>query len=351
MDRTPRPPPPPRRTSRSRSPRRTSRREEWSPPVRSRPQARGWPEGVPQPQSFQPDQDHWDTNYKWRMPLPKRIVDTPWTKKACLSGHSIYSVPLHALLHDGVENYAFRLLANGRYANFEVLKSYKESCIIQTLLEEFRKRDPHNPALPVIDLEGMANQIATEKKMKFATPKEKKAVYTELGQQLAAKIMEMNPVSKDSDIIKELERLKKENAKLKNSTQEKKPKSKKLPVQQEEDQDEVPEEEEEDQEDPWINFRRGHKQKSILSDKAPAAASKAAVDKFITKENLGLTAPKYKAMLAHIETKKNEFEDMQMIEQGELSHIAVQWGLPVKIAAKMADSDLIRVIAAAQYIS
>ena len=134
---------------------------------------RGWPQGITVPKEFNIDEDHWDSNFKYKMTLPKKIINTPWTKKNKLEDLNILQIALFQVLHAGVDSYGLRLLANGRYAQFEVMKSYKESCLTQALLEQLRLRDPNNSAFALIDVDAIAANVAKQEKVSFATPAEK----------------------------------------------------------------------------------------------------------------------------------------------------------------------------------
>ena len=58
------------------------------------------------------------------------------------------------------------------------MKSMKESFIIGQILWRMRARDKNNASLPVIDIDGIAIEIAKTKKLPFGTNEEKKKVYS-----------------------------------------------------------------------------------------------------------------------------------------------------------------------------
>ena len=385
------PPPPPRRgRSRSRSMDRNQKKTSVQSPYRDRPKTRapptpspsskrnstGWPADVKMPTDFQPDADHYDVRNQYKMAYPKKVVESPWTKKQGFAGMNVFAIPLHAVLKDGPADYAMRLLANGRYTNFEVCKSFKESIFIQALLKELRQRDPNNPALPVIDLDGITANIAKEKSLPNNTGVEKKHVMNILAKKVANYIKDMNPINNESEILKQLEELKKENAKLRlnkntmpvqdkraKTSASKKEAKKPLPTEDEDDQEEPEpqanqeeqqgdqEDEQDDSEDALINFRRGPKQSKFLQTNAPTTTGKSAMTKFTDHKNLGITLAKHKTMMTNIQSRKGEFEDLPVQERGQLPAIAVDWGLPVSVAAKLNHQELVTTIAVAQFMA
>ena len=402
---TPRPPPPPRRRedsprnqrqdrrqqdpygspnharTRSRSPY-TERRQQKqdTPGSSSNMNSQGWPKDQPFPKEWTMNEDHWDINENYKMTLPKRVVSNAFSKKNNTENVNIMTLPLYKVLRNGPMDYGMRLVANARFVKFEPMKSLKESFIIGQILWRMRARDKNNASLPVIDIDGIAIEIAKTKKLPFGTNEEKKKIYNIIADTMADAVHKMNPVHEQSKMLKELEILKKENARLKATTSthtatQAKPKAKiqarlaqpVLPsVDEEEDppysEDEQPAEvenidddgqnqEPDDQEDPLINFRRGQHQERYLGQNAPTAATKTALKAWYTKGNFKLTEAKWKMAQKHASSLQEELYQLGEDDQQEIPRIAIDWGLPVQTTAKLSLTDLTRIIGFAQYLT
>jgi len=214
----PPPPPPPnreryrddRRRTRSRSRSQRENRHRRSPKSTRKPRSSPvkHPE-VPLPETFEPNQDFYDKNEMWRMPLPRVIEKTEWTTKQGLAGKDIAQIKLHTVLNNGMGSYALRLLANGRYMQLEACRSFRESVIIQSLVTHLREKEHDNSIGTKIDIEAIAQGIATEKGLPYKTGQDKKKIYMEISSRMAAYLQTMAPMTGTSTILKELEALKK----------------------------------------------------------------------------------------------------------------------------------------------
>ena len=219
------PPPPPGRDrdrdrdrdryrDRSRSPRRHAASPKSSRKPRASPQKS---EEMKLPDTFEPTHDFYDKKELWKMPLPKCIEKTEWTTKQGLAGKDIANIKLHQILNNGMSSYAIRLLANGRYIQLETCRSFRESVIMQTLINLLREKESDNAIGSKIDVEAIAQGIATEKGWPFKAGTDKKKAYVEIATRMATYLQTMAPITGTNVILKELEALKKENARLRNN--------------------------------------------------------------------------------------------------------------------------------------
>ena len=149
------------------------------------------------------------------MTLPKKVVSNAFSKKNNTENANIMTLPLYKVLRNGPMDYGMRLVANARFVKFEPMKSMKESFIIGQILWRMRAREKNNASLPVIDIDGIAIEIAKTKKLPFGTNEEKKKVYSIIADAMADAVHKMNPVHEQSKMLIELELPKKENARLK----------------------------------------------------------------------------------------------------------------------------------------
>ena len=98
-------------------------------------------------------------------------------------------------------DYGMRLVANARFVKFEPMKSVKESFIVGQILWRLRARDKNNASLPVIDIDGIAVEIAKTRKLPFGTNDEKKKVYNIIADVMADAVQKMNPVHEQSKML------------------------------------------------------------------------------------------------------------------------------------------------------
>ena len=180
----------------------------------------------------------------------------------------------------------------------------------------------------------------------------------------------LTPETQENNMLKELEKLRKENALLKNkdavnlkpkeSAAKKPSKSdKREPLPVDSDHEDVPDDDDDDAHDDtkdedadtFLNFRRGKKQKPILNIHAPPSAAKKDVDQWFAKDNLKLSATKWKALKTIYDGLLSEFHEIAIPDRGQISTVAVDWGLPVKLAGKIDNDRLVKVIAVAQFLS
>ena len=222
----PNPPPPPPRPEGHRTDNNYTRRRSRSrsrSPTRETYNARTYrfspkkPYDVKIPDTFKACEDFIDSNEVWKMPLPRFVEKSEWTSKQTLAGMDLCKVPVYKVINNGIASYAMRLLGNGRYVQFEACRSFRESCFIQAILTELRAKESENSLTYKIDLDSIAESIAKEKGWSFKIGTDKKKAYAEVALRVSDYLQTMAPVNNSASILKEMEDLKKENARLKNA--------------------------------------------------------------------------------------------------------------------------------------
>ena len=100
----------------------------------------------PIPSSVNTSDQCWDTNEVYGLTLPRFVATTPWTTKQGIAGKAIETLPIIDATYDNANSYGLRLLASGRYTSLEFSRSYKESCLLQHILQLLRARQEGNRA-------------------------------------------------------------------------------------------------------------------------------------------------------------------------------------------------------------
>ena len=315
----------------------------------------------PMPSSFNTSDQCWDTNEVYGLTLPRFVATTPWTTKQGIAGKAIETLPIIDATYDNANSYGLRLLASGRYTSLEFSRSYKESCLLQHILQLLRARQEGNRAAPVIDLDHIAEFLAKQKDKPFSTPAEKKIIYNMIANHMVEALRNISPLKAEDALREKIEQLEKENAKLRTnpgsgSTKQgqSKPVSSKNTIKDALNRNAVPlpvseAEEEQDQEDmPLAAYRKGSK-RPFLAVHAPASKTTKDYNSFVN--SLKLNPSKKKALDKAVETALAYLKTLDNNDKAHLDSIAVEWGMPVKIAAVMDATILMKTITVAKFMS
>ena len=279
-----------------------------------------------------------------------------------MAGKDIATLPLVDVIYDGPKSYGLRLIANGRYASADFAKSFRESCVMQSLLQELRKREEHNRAIPVVDIDAIAEALAREKHLPFVKPADKKVAYGLVAEHMAATLKAMSPSSQEDTLRKRIEELELENAKLISSSStrtraEEKPAQSvremlgaKEPVLPAEDAYDsgtrtpkggaAPYDEEEAH-DQLQQYRRGTR-KQYLAENGPIAKGERMFKNFV--KDLRISAQKRKTMDIKMKEANKWLAGLTPVEKTGLPGMAVEWGMPVKLAASLDNIHLTKCI-------
>ena len=362
-----------RKKSRSRSHHRRNEPQSTSRRGRSPDNKKGRIGNHEIPSSFVQSDQCWDISEVYGLNLPRYVATTPWTIKQGTAGKAIESLPIIDTTYDGPSSYGLRLLASGRYTSIEFTRSYKESCLIQHVLQLMRARQESNRSAPVVDIDLIAEFLAKQKSLPFVSPAEKKIVYNLIADHMVDSLKNIAPIRAEDALRSTIEKLEKENAKLranphlsssaKQAPSPKAPlaknlikdaltknaKSKPLPVSEDdEDKEEDNEEPPEDVLEPLSDYRRKSK-RPYLSINAPATKSAKDYNTFVN--SLKLTSAKKKALDKAVESAIAYLRTLDNNDKAHLDSIAVEWGLPVKIAAVMDATMLMKTIAVAKFMT
>ena len=158
------------------------------------------------PPEFNQTELYHDSNLKFGIPLPKRVMPTEWSLKQGIAGKAVEEVALIDVIFQGYKNWTLRHLAMGRPTFFILAKHYDKSRLLYSInmaIKEGNMEDitrKWNQSLPV--------PFPTE------TDEDKKNLVTKLGEHIGKSITEGFT---DSQLYKKVQELEKElaSAKLK----------------------------------------------------------------------------------------------------------------------------------------
>ena len=317
------------------------------------------------PESFKPSDLCWDTNEIYGLNLPRVVATTAWSTKQGIAGKPVESLSLLDTTYDGPNSYGLRLIAAGRYTSLEFSRSFKESCIIQHCLQLMRARQESNKAAPIIDIDHISEHLARQKNMAFTLPAEKKAVYNLIADHMVSALKAISPIKAEEALRATIEKLEKENSKLrvnpaapasspkiqcKNGIKAALAKgAAPLPVADDHEPDDVAPPEEEAPEVDTLEKYRKKSLRPFLATQCPA--SKAAKDYNAFVNVLKLSGPRKKALDKAIESSLAFLRALDNNDKAQLDSLAVEWGLPVKIAATMDAAILMKTIAVAKFMT
>ena len=140
---------------------------------RSRSPRRKTPENSDRslPAHFKPDKDCLDSQGgKYKLPLLRQIPDTSSAQERSMVGKSIMELKLIDLYKNGLDNYVVRYISAGRWFDLQLMKSFKESCVIQGIVAGMRTE-------PAFDLDGVVANFMVTTNQPFGTKEEKQKGY------------------------------------------------------------------------------------------------------------------------------------------------------------------------------
>ena len=125
-----------RRTSRrSRSPRRKS----TGLPVETPPSTSSFEARYSIPKAWSPDDIYLDRQQEYKLTLPRRVVATAWSRDLHIDHQPIEDVRLIDVLSRKQENWTLRLVANGRWVQFEGFRNRQEAYLWSSLSRKIFK--------------------------------------------------------------------------------------------------------------------------------------------------------------------------------------------------------------------
>ena len=107
----------------------------------------------PVPDSWNPTEQHWDSNTLHGHQLHRTIQPTQWSRKAGVAGLPTFEVFPWQLAYHGTSEFTARTLSNGKFTGFIATRSIAESVFMTLFLQQLREHR--------LDLDGIAEALHT----------------------------------------------------------------------------------------------------------------------------------------------------------------------------------------------
>ena len=159
------------------------------------------------PDSWQSTRTHYDTKTEYGLTFPRHVESTNFSRKNNTAGIPISDVKLVDIVSNGLENWALRLVANGRYVACEMFRNRLEATFSTMLFRElYRQKDN-------VDFAKLIQHLSSEPG-DSQDWKSKLSGIEALIQQTVDLFKTLAPKDSNQSLLEELERMKKENAAL-----------------------------------------------------------------------------------------------------------------------------------------
>ena len=296
------------------------------------------------PNGADPDEDSYDRHMVMGLGMPRLIQATQWSREKRIAGRDLQDIHLSELTWDGLNNWGFRLMANGRYINVEITRSFKESAMIHEMLSTLRKRRSDGTT---IDIDLVSHKFAEKHDMKFDTDTDKQAVYKALGGHLANSLAEFLPhaqaASKEAQMMEKLDKLLKDNETLRKQLADKEKGGKQTSI-----KDAFSRKQSKRDEPAIAMYRKGDKD-TVFESNAPVDAKTISVNKFI--KDIGLDKTQDAAYKSVLQDIKDIMKELPEAESAVLGSYIVEWGMPFDIAKGLKQDDTVKLIALAFHLT
>ncbi|CAE7245249.1 unnamed protein product [Symbiodinium natans] len=284
------------------------------------------------PKDFQPDEFHYDKNEKFKRKFPKTIAHTPWSSRNNLAGRDPFQIPVSELCYMGKSNASLRWLACGEFMTLVMARSMNEAVLMEKFLKLNRTAG--------LDLMQVGSQIFQELHPDRTPDLDTNAGKADIMQAIATKLHQtlVPYVKNDLQIAQqkvkslqnELQRVKQGQASPASASQ---PKRRRLVGKAPNDQSLAPFD---------VDMVPN---KQPLKQTSPKTVTPTAVKKWI--EGLELSVDKKKSL----EQQCNKITDLHSTlsdaQKNNLANRAVELGLPVDLASKAKQPELMKIILAA----
>lgn len=159
------------------------------------------------PDSWQSTRTHYDTKTEYGLTFPRHVESTNFSRKNNTAGIPISDVKLVDIVSNGLENWALRLVANGRYVACEMFRNRLEATFSTMLFRElYRQKDNVDFAKLI---QHLSSEPGDSQDWKY-----KLSGIEALIQQTVDLFKTLAPKDSNQSLLEELERMKKENAAL-----------------------------------------------------------------------------------------------------------------------------------------
>ena len=347
------------------------------------------------PRSWQSSSQEWDTNKVYGLSLPKYVVRNRLTRDLGIADMPIFEVPLAKVVSQQHQNWALRQIAHGRTVTWENFRSKQESVFAGVLMRALRGDSAQSDGMDFVTI------LNAEQRRRHPTKElhDWEARYDTikfLAESLATQFRKHAPTKANQDLLTRVQALERENASLKSRTsaslattqrtpkqQRPSPKAtppstrRKPPCQEEEvpteefpvfspvgdaveGHEDVRDDEEPhdvfDEEEPllapqdtYAQFRCPPGGVKFLESCSLTRHNISAVNTWLASTTLG--KGKKQALDLAVSEFMSAAGKLDAGSRVAIDTLAVEWGLPVQLAAKLNEACLVRLLAGAHLLS
>ena len=275
---------------------------------------------------FFPDERCYDSAESYGMTFPRSIPPTKWSLEKDVAHTDPMEAKVVDYVYKGADNFAMRLLANGKFIVFDAARSMNEHYLVSEMLKRVRDKSRAN-----LNLDKIMENVAQRFGLKKDSGEQKRAVWNNVADELCKALLRLQEEDQVGTRIRELEE---ENERLRGS-RSKQP-------------DELPTESAD-----WTKFERGTKRK-VFENLAVAGTFKKQVDAALTK--LALPGDKMK----QVQNLAKEVQDLlkkgsrleRQTKQTRIETLLVEWGIaPTAVVKKPDFAGMAKLLAAAVVVA
>ena len=139
-------------------------------------------------EAMQGNSEYHDLQVRWGRMLPRAIPATRYNERDGLAGRDPLEVRLHEVVHDGVQNFGLRLMANGDFYRLEILRSIEEQLMVAAILKRLRVHDN------AVYLLGVQRAVATSKGIDTESWEGRQRVWNIIAEEMYEKLGEIQGV-------------------------------------------------------------------------------------------------------------------------------------------------------------
>ena len=341
--------------------------------------------GAQLPASFVQTDKYLDSTLVNNYPLFRTVESTPWSRKKGLGGKDMMKVSAADLAYYGLEESSLRHLSAGRFTSVIFARNVSEAVLLTNLLSAIRDGPynidqiaascfkSHSPAQEVPDKKSHAKDFLAPLVRDMLAPFRKHHQTTvdsqaiEMVRQLEAQVaaMKTSAANKGIALSPGPERSKSSSAASSPKTpvslfpaaspkedQPKAPSKGSLPVQSSEEVVQPPAKKAKKQAEHVEVIRQiSHPTSRPLDNTAPKTASPESVAKWVTAVKKTLSPEKAQQLDQHVGLIQASFHKLLKPQKPQLPDLAAKYGLPVSLASKLDEKNLLHVVAVASFLA
>ena len=315
------------------------------------------PSKFQRPPTWKPNEDFHDTQELHGLALGRTVAKTAWSTEKGIAGKNIEDITLMDLAYQGPQNWFLRHISAGRFTTIEFTRSTKESMLVQSMIRACRAKETSLSNTDIDKLIMAYSDLPNTSTTKLQDHYNAACIKLVNQMKLAT---EGGQAEANLNRIRDLEQQLAEarSSKPQSGATPTKPStptkaqmgiarlfSPKLPVKA---TDDYQEQDTADDDDVHKDIRKPLKATKVLLRTAPSTLTANTIDKWM-KETLN--KEQYKTAKSQVAELTKYYNTIPKEHKSEISSVAVDWGLPVKLAAAADTNQLLKLIVSAIHMT